>query len=90
MANGMYWPNSENWQRYWLSGIITFIATIQLIMSFAIVIIQSAIVAIGIGALCYGITARYIMGFVCWCFFFACWISNFCVSKYFLSLIFIF
>lgn len=51
MVNEVYWPNGENWQHYWPTGIIALIATIQLIMSFAILIIQSGIVPIGMIAL---------------------------------------
>jgi len=82
MVSGSYWPNGEHWLHYWPARIIALIATIQLIMSFAILIIQSAIVGIGMIALCNDATPRYIMGFVCWAFFFACWISTFCVSTY--------
>ncbi|CAF3784522.1 unnamed protein product [Rotaria sp. Silwood1] len=31
-------------------------------------------------SLCASLTTWYVMGFVCWAFFFACWISIFCVT----------
>ncbi len=82
MVNRSYWPNNESWKQYWPYRIIALIATTQLIISFIVVAIQIAIVIIGTSSLCNGVTPRYVMGFVCWGFFIACWISIFCVSKY--------
>jgi hypothetical protein len=81
MVGRSFWPNSGSWRHYWPSCIVALIATIQFFFSFAILAIQIGIVVIGIVFLCNGVTPRYVMGFVCWGFFFACWISIFCVSK---------
>ena len=82
MSSRSYWPNAESWRRHWPARIVTLIATIQLIISFLIVLIHSTIVGIGVGVFCIGAAPWFIMGFVCWVVFFVCWISMFCVSEY--------
>ena len=84
-----FWPNQESWLHYWPARIVSLIAIAQLLFSFAIVILHSAIVAIGISSFCIGATPWFIMGFVCWAIFLACWISVFCVSKYVLFHVFV-
>lgn len=75
-----YWPKPENWLHYWPVCIVTLIAVTQLLFSFAIVFIHTAIVSIGVLSFCIGATPWFIMGFVCWFIFFACWISVFSVT----------
>jgi hypothetical protein len=82
MATNSCWPSAQSWGLYWPARIMALIAVIQLLFSFAILGLQGAIVALGIAFLCYSVNAWYIMGFVCWAFFLACWISVFCVSEY--------
>ena len=81
MSINSFWPNHQSWKRYWLSGIVALIAVIQLFVSFAILGLHTVIVIIGMVPLCIDVTPWYVMGFICWAFFFACWISIFCVSK---------
>lgn len=80
MARYSFWPSPQNWLQYWPSCIVSLIAVAQLIFSFGIVILHSAIVGLGVAAFCIGATPWFIMGFVCWIIFFACWISVFSVT----------
>ena len=82
MAGRSFWPNSQNWRRYWPGCAVALLATLQLFVSFAIVGLQIGIVTLGVLSDCYGATARFIVGFVCWGFFFVGWISLFSVCKY--------
>jgi len=61
---------------------MALIATIQLLFSFAILGLHIVIVLFGIAGLCYNVNSWYVMGFVCWALFLACWISVFTVSEY--------
>jgi hypothetical protein len=82
MAINSIWPSYQSWGIYWPSRITALIGVIQLLFSFAILGLHSVIVGFGLGGLCYNVNAWYIMGFICWAFFLACWISIFCVSEY--------
>jgi len=83
MDTNSFWPSRVNWKRHWPAGINSIIGVIQLFISFAILVIHAAIVGIGVASLCIGAAPWFIMGFVCWAFFLACWISIFCVSEYY-------
>ncbi|CAF2114602.1 unnamed protein product [Rotaria magnacalcarata] len=80
MCANSYWPNGQSWKHYWPGGIVTFIAVLQLFVSFAVVGLHVIIVIIGLVSLCIVYMSWYVMGFICWGFFITSWISIFCVN----------
>ena len=82
MSIESYLPNSVKWERYWPTKIVTLVGTFQGLLSFCVLVLQAAIVGIGIGALCNDIATRYIIGFVAWLFFEASSIATCCPCKY--------
>ncbi|CAF1397506.1 unnamed protein product [Rotaria magnacalcarata] len=74
------WPNGQSWKHYWPGGIVTFIAVLQLFVSFAVVGLHIGIVTIGLVSICAVFMSWYVMGFICWGVFITCWISIFCVN----------
>ncbi|CAF4832731.1 unnamed protein product, partial [Rotaria magnacalcarata] len=52
MCANLCWPNGQSWKHYWPGGIVTFIAVLQLFVSFAVVALHIAIVTSGLVVTC--------------------------------------
>ncbi|CAF3646115.1 unnamed protein product [Rotaria socialis] len=80
MCANSCWPNGQSWKHYWPGRIVSLIAVVQLLVSFAVVGLHIAIVTIGLVSLCAVFMSWYVIGFICWGVSMTCWISMFCVS----------